>query len=169
MQAGQDAYDRAARGEEGAAAKASRLMFAPVAIVQEPTRIGPGMYAMRNRVLFAALDIDQSGDISEEEWAQEPATRMDMRERLIDRFEDADVDQSGDLTEQEYTEARMKELERARQAAEDAPQPSDIASGTAQDGTTGSEGSEAGDEDMAGADASKADVPVVYYRYESVM
>lgn len=146
MQAGMDAYDRAMEGDEEAKDAAARMIFAPVAIAQEPVQIGPDMYAMRNRVLFVALDADQSGTVTEDEWAQSPVVRRSVRERLIDRFEQADTDASGELSEEEYSEARMEEYEAAKEDAAEA------------------DGEGAGDEAEA-----EADVPVVYYRYENVM
>jgi Ca2+-binding EF-hand superfamily protein len=100
--------------------------------------------AARAAMQFRNLDTDTDEQISPAEWAQESVQQRDLSSSLNIAHTEMDADRSGTVSREEYMQARMEDAEAARQRAEHA-------------GEISAEGN------------GPADVPVVYYRYESVM
>jgi hypothetical protein len=99
----------------------------------------------------AIRDLDTNSDemIDEAEWSRQDTPRRDIEAQINMRTTEIDTDRSGTVSEEEYRQSRMDDLEAAREAALSGAEGGDPASGE-------SDGGE-----------SVADVPVVYYRYES--
>ena len=150
MQATVQTYDAMEAGDAQAAEDIRRLVFVPVSA-------GSGIYnnmsvedaSARSAMLFMALDTDDSGTISGEEWQMSAPEAADRSEEAGARFDAADSDGSGDLTAAEYE--RMS-LERAQSAIEEINR-------------------EAKESDTSEENAQRTgpDVPVVYYSYDSMM
>jgi Ca2+-binding EF-hand superfamily protein len=99
--------------------------------------------AARSAQMFRNLDTNADEMIDASEWEQQDAMQRDLSSQINIQFSRMDSDRSGAVSEEEYTAARMEDVEAAREAA-----------------LANAEGS--------GTDADGgADVPVVYYRYES--
>lgn len=118
MSAGQDAMERATAGEADEVGML-RLMFVPTRPQSTPDYTGwsPDDFAASNAAMFHALDTDESGDLSAEEWARKQATRKDRSDAIRAEFKAADRDGSGDLTESELTEMRAGKAEKATESA----------------------------------------------------
>lgn len=100
--------------------------------------------AARAAMQFRNLDTDADDRISAAEWAQESVRQRDLSTMLNIEHTEMDTDASGTVSREEYMQSRMQEIEAARGRA-------------VQAGETSADGD------------GPADVPVIYYRHESMM
>ncbi len=100
--------------------------------------------AARAAMQFRNLDTDADEQISAAEWAQESVRQRDLSTVLNIAHTEMDTDASGTVSREEYIQSRMQDVEAARERA----------------GQAG---------EMSGDGDGPADVPVIYYRYESTM